>query len=67
MKPLKNLSMRLSVREFQTMCMIASGKAVKEIAAELSVSTYRARTLQKMQMKNNAELVSYAVKNKLVE
>jgi two-component system, NarL family, invasion response regulator UvrY len=54
------------------MCMIASGKAVKEIAEELclsakTVSTYHARTLQKMQMKNNAELVSYVVKNKLIE
>jgi two-component system, NarL family, invasion response regulator UvrY len=68
----KPLHDKLSVREFQTMCMIASGKAVKEIAAELylsakTVSTYRARILQKMQMKNNAELVSYAVKNRLVE
>jgi two-component system, NarL family, invasion response regulator UvrY len=68
----KPLHDKLSVREFQTLCMIASGKAVKEIAEELclsakTVSTYRARTLQKMQMKNNAELVSYAVKNKLIE
>ncbi len=63
---------KLTVREFQVMCMLASGKAVKEIAEDLclsakTVSTYRARTLQKMQMKNNAELVAYAVKNRIVE
>jgi DNA-binding NarL/FixJ family response regulator len=68
----KPLHEKLTVREFQIMCMIASGKPVKEIAGELclsakTVSTYRIRTLQKMQMKSNAELVGYAVKNKLIE
>ncbi len=62
----------LSDREFQVMCMIASGKTVKAIADELSlsiktVSTYRARILDKMGMKNNAELTHYAIQNKLVE
>ena len=54
------------------LCMIASGKTVKEIAEELclstkTISTYRFRILQKMIMKNNAELTNYAVKNRLVE
>ncbi len=62
----------LSDREFQVMCMIASGKTIKAIAAELSlsiktVSTYRARILEKMRMNNNAELTHYAIQNKLVE
>jgi DNA-binding NarL/FixJ family response regulator len=51
--------------------MLASGKTVTEIAEELAlsvktVSTYRARILEKMDMKNNAELIHYAVQNKLV-
>jgi two-component system invasion response regulator UvrY len=62
----------LSDREFQVMCMIASGKTIKAIAEELSlsiktVSTYRARILEKMRMKNNSELTHYAIQNKLVE
>jgi two-component system invasion response regulator UvrY len=62
----------LSDREFQVMCMIASGRTIKAIASELSlsiktVSTYRARILEKMRMKNNAELTHYAIQNKLVE
>ncbi len=62
----------LSDREFQVMRMIASGKTVKEIAEELSlsvktVSTYRARILEKMDLKTNAELIHYAVQNQLVE
>lgn len=61
----------LSDREFQVMLMIASGKTVKEIAAELSlsvntISTYRIRILEKMNMKNNAEITKYAINNKLV-
>lgn len=61
----------LSDREFQVLCMIASGKTTREIADELSlsiktVSTYRLRVLEKMRMKNNAELTHYAIKNKLV-
>ena len=62
----------LSDREYQVMHMIATGKSVKEIAEELelsvkTVSTYRARILTKLNMKNNAEIVLYAVQNKLVD
>jgi len=62
----------LSDREFQVMCMLASGKRLKEVAEELclsikTVSTYRARVLEKMGMESNAELTYYAVKNSLVE
>lgn len=62
----------LSDREYQVMHMIASGKTIKEIAEELclsvkTVSTYRSRILEKMNMKNNAEIVLYAVQNKLVD
>lgn len=62
----------LSDREYQTLVMIASGKAVSEIAAELSlsvktVSMYRSRLLQKMKLRHNAELTHYAIKNHLVE
>jgi len=68
-KPLHNA---LSDREFEVMCMIATGKGVKEIAAELflsekTISTYRSRILEKMNMKNNAELIHYAIKHGLVE
>ena len=62
----------LSDREHQVMVMLASGKAVSEIAEELSlsvktVSTYRSRILGKMKMKTNADLTRYAMENKLVE
>ena len=62
---------RLSDREFLILRMIASGKPVSQIAKELSlsistVSTYRARVLQKMDMKNNAELTYYALQKELV-
>jgi len=60
----------LSDREYQVMCMIASGKAAKEIAGELSlsiktISTYRARILQKTNLRNNADLIRYAIENRL--
>lgn len=63
---------RLSPREYQVMCMISSGRTVTEIANELSlsvktISTNRARLLQKMGMKSNAEITHYAIKNNLVE
>src|SRR5258706_9085319 len=63
---------RLSDREFLVLRMIASGKTVSQIAKELSlsvatVSTYRARILEKMDMKNNAELTHYAIQKSLVE
>jgi DNA-binding NarL/FixJ family response regulator len=62
----------LSDREFQVLRMIASGKTVKEIAEELSlsvktVSTYRARILEKTGMKTNAELIRYALQTQLVD
>ena len=62
----------LSDREFEVMRLIASGKTVGEIAEMLSlsngtISTYRARILEKMGMKNNAELTHYAIQNKLVD
>lgn len=62
----------LSDREFQTLTMIASGKTVSDIASELllsvkTVSMYRARLLQKMKLRHNAELTHYAIKNHLVE
>ena len=62
----------LSNREHQVMCMIASGQTVSEAARELSlsvktISTYRARILEKLHMKNNAELIRYATMNELVE
>jgi DNA-binding NarL/FixJ family response regulator len=61
----------LSDREHQVMCMIASGKTVKEIGLELSlsvktISTYRQRILEKMKMKNNAEITHYAIQRGLV-
>jgi two-component system invasion response regulator UvrY len=60
----------LSDREFEVMCLIASGKTVSQIAELLSlsdktISTYRARILEKMHMKTNAELTHYAIQNKL--
>jgi two-component system invasion response regulator UvrY len=62
----------LSDREYQVMCMIASGKTIKAIADELAlsvktISTYRTRILEKMKMKNNAELTHYSIQNRLVE
>ena len=62
----------LSDREYLVMCMIASGKRVQEIAEELclsvkTISTYRSRVLEKMKMKNNAELMHYAIKQGLVD
>ncbi len=63
---------RLSDREYQVMRMIASGRRVSQIAAELSlsvhsVSTYRARVLAKMELKSTAELMRYAIQRGLVD
>ena len=63
---------RLSDREFEILRLIASGRTVKEIAAELTlsvntISTYRARILEKMKMQTSAELTHYAISNGLVE
>lgn len=62
----------LSNREFQIIIMIASGKTLKEIAKELNlniktISTYRQRILEKMNMTSNAELTRYVLDNKLME
>jgi two-component system invasion response regulator UvrY len=62
----------LSDREFQTMRCIAGGKKLAEIAAEMAlspktVSVYRARLLEKMKLRNNADLTRYAIRNRLVE
>jgi two-component system invasion response regulator UvrY len=62
---------RLSDREFLVLRMIGSGKAVSQIARELclsvkTISTYRARLLEKMDLKNNAELTHYAMQKNLV-
>ena len=61
----------LSDREYQVMCLIASGKTVTQVAEQLAlsvktVSTYRTRILEKMRMQSNAELTHYAIENKLV-
>jgi DNA-binding NarL/FixJ family response regulator len=68
-KPLHTL---LSDREFQIFQMIVSGKSTSEIADELAlsvktVSTHKVRILQKMKMKNNTELVVYAMKYHLID
>jgi DNA-binding NarL/FixJ family response regulator len=62
----------LSDREFQVMRLIAFGKTVTQIAEELSlsvktVSTYRTRILQKMNLKTNADLIHYALQHRLIE
>ena len=61
----------LSDREYEIMCCIASGKTVTEIAGELSlspktISTYRARILEKLGVRNSAEIVQYATQNNLL-
>jgi two-component system invasion response regulator UvrY len=61
----------LSDREHEVMCRIASGKTVTEIAGELSlsaktISTYRARILEKLGVRNSAEITQYAIRNGLV-
>jgi len=62
----------LSAREFEILVMIGSGKTVSQIAEELhlsvtTVSTYRARVLEKMNMATTAELMRYALRNHLVD
>jgi two-component system, NarL family, invasion response regulator UvrY len=61
----------LSDREYQVLCLIGSGKTVSQVADALAlsvktVSTYRTRILEKMHMKNNAELIHYAIQNGFV-
>ncbi len=62
----------LSDREYEVMIMISSGKTVGEVASTLSlsvktISTYRARILKKMNMKNNAELTYYVIQSRLLD
>jgi two-component system invasion response regulator UvrY len=62
---------KLSDREFQIICMIASGKSLKEIGDALcisgkTVSSYRSRILEKMCMSTNADLTRYALEHHLV-
>jgi two-component system invasion response regulator UvrY len=61
----------LSAREFEIMIKIASGKALHEIGNELcisakTVSTYRSRIMEKMELRRNAELIEYCIRNGLV-
>ena len=68
----KALHETLSDREYQVLCMIASGRTVGEIADILSlsvktISTHRSRILRKMGMKNNSQIIRYAIKLGLVD
>jgi len=68
--PQRDLHAALSNREYQVMLLIASGKAPKEIGSELSlsaktISTYRSRILEKLKLKNNAEIMRYVMERKL--
>ncbi|MCI0448882.1 MAG: response regulator transcription factor [Chlorobi bacterium] len=61
----------LSEREFQVMCLIASGNSLTQIANELllsikTVSTYRARIFEKLNLRSNVELSHYAIKHKII-
>jgi len=67
----KHLYQTLSDREYQIMCMIAEGKRLNTIAEELclsikTISTYRSRLLNKLNLKTNTELALYAVENNLI-
>lgn len=62
---------QLSDREYEVLCMLGSGKMVKEVAAELSlsvktISTYRTRILEKMKFGSNAEIVQYVMQHELI-
>lgn len=68
----KPLHESLSDREYRVMWLLASGKAISQIAGEMflspsTISTYRARVLKKLNVDNNAALVQYAIKNQLLE
>lgn len=69
--PVEQPHLRLSEREFQVLLGLASGKRLKDIARQMNisvktVSTYRARVLEKMGMENNAQLTRYALRNGLL-
>jgi DNA-binding NarL/FixJ family response regulator len=62
----------LSEREFQIFCKLAEGRSVTDIANKLclsvkTVSTYRSRVLEKMSMKTNADITTYAIRNNLIQ
>lgn len=64
-------SKKLSNREYQILIMIAQGKHIKEISKDLNinektVSTYRQRILKKLNLKNNAEIIYYCIKNNII-
>lgn len=66
------LHQSLSNREYQTLCLMASGKSLTEISEIMllspkTVSVYRSRMLEKMGFKNNAEAIHYAITHKLIE
>ena len=68
----KPLHIKLSNREYQVLCMIGSGKSIKQIAEELylseqTVRTYRMRILEKMNVTTNAELIHYTIQHNLVD
>jgi len=68
----KPLHESLSARELQVLRLIVAGKSIKEIAGEVSrspktISTFRSRILQKLDMKNNAQLFQYAIRNNLID
>jgi two-component system, NarL family, invasion response regulator UvrY len=68
--PQGDLHETLSNREYQVMLLIAAGKVPKEIGSELSlsaktISTYRSRILEKLKLRNNAEIMRYVVERKL--
>jgi len=70
--PDRPLHETLSNREYETLKLMASGRTASQIAAELSlsvktVSVYRARLLEKLQLRNNAELTRYALEHQLVD
>ncbi|NQV18905.1 MAG: response regulator transcription factor [Armatimonadetes bacterium] len=63
---------KLTSREFQVFCLFAKGKTTGDIAKELSLSaktvtTYRSRILEKMQLKTNYDIIKYAIENKLFD
>ncbi len=68
----KPMHAALSEREFQIFCKVAAGRTVSEIARELrlsvkTISTYRSRVLEKMKLRSNADLTTYALKNGLIQ
>lgn len=63
---------QLSEREFQIFCKLAAGSSVSAIGAELclsvkTISTYRSRLMEKMGFKSNADITTYALRNKLID